>query len=532
MRLDCVACARPLLLAGRDPLGVRAGVLLQGDHEGRPHLRLQRRRQRRALREDRRDGHRHHQAGRRPERRDGRRRQRARPAALLLQARHLRAGAGAGRRRSRRSSGATARRASRPTTPTSRSRTACRCASPRELPTTTRSSPGTPARGDRRGVVPHPPRQVQARRLDDQALADLRDAAELSRRSPAPTSARSSRTRRSTSTSRKGKGTFRVHVGQFKPPFGAQEMTSSGSQMFVDRALVSNSFFRGRETGVALWGATPNNKFEWRVGMFNGNGLTRTVNDNDKFQYNARLMWQPNGSQVLNQRAWVTGALYSESDFESTTTPIYAVAHQLGEPEQLRRHDRQRPEVERRQRRRHLQVQGLLRRTGCIRRRSARRRPAPSSTPSGGFIQAGKLFSRRRYEVALRYGQFDPTDLTAREQRQRRSRGAFSYYYARHGLKWQSDFGQVEVQAGPTGADGEDVRDPIAAAVHLLSYAIRHVSASLDEPATIGGSAMKRALVGTAVAASRRPRSSDGAGGHRSTRRCRRISGSAACRAA
>ena len=43
-------------------------------------------------------------------------------------------------------------------------------------------------------------------------------------------------------------------------------MTSSGNQMFVDRALVSESFFRGRETGAALWGATPNNKFEWRVG--------------------------------------------------------------------------------------------------------------------------------------------------------------------------------------------------------------------------------------------------------------------------
>ena len=54
----------------------------------------------------------------------------------------------------------------------------------------------------------------------------------------------------------KGKGLFRLHVGQFKAPFGAQEMTSSGSQQFVDRALVSNSFFRGRETGVALWGAT------------------------------------------------------------------------------------------------------------------------------------------------------------------------------------------------------------------------------------------------------------------------------------
>ena len=74
----------------------------------------------------------------------------------------------------------------------------------------------------------------------------------------------------------KGKGLFRVHVGQFKVPYGAQEMTSSGNQQFVDRALVSNSFFRGRETGVALWGATPNNKLEWRVGMFNGNSMTRS----------------------------------------------------------------------------------------------------------------------------------------------------------------------------------------------------------------------------------------------------------------
>ena len=49
---------------------------------------------------------------------------------------------------------------------------------------------------------------------------------------------------------------------------------------------------------------------EYRVGMFNGNGLTRPSNDNDKFQYNARLMWQPNGNQVLAQRAWVSGALY------------------------------------------------------------------------------------------------------------------------------------------------------------------------------------------------------------------------------
>jgi phosphate-selective porin OprO and OprP len=247
-----------------------------------------------------------------------------------------------------------------------------------------------------------------------------------------------------------GNGTFRVHVGQFKPPFGAQELTSSGSQMFVDRALVSNSFFRGRETGVALWGATSNSKLEWRFGMFNGNGLTRTVNDNNKFQYNARVMWQPNGSQVLNQRAWITGALYSESDFESTTAPIYAVAinwENLDNFAATTGTDLKSNVVS---------VDGIYKFKGFSVNgmySQASRRPETGARfdSSGGFIQAGKLFSRRRYEVALRYGRFDPSDLTT-VNNINEVRGAFNYYYARHGLKWQSDFGRVEVQAGPTAA--------------------------------------------------------------------------------
>jgi hypothetical protein len=244
----------------------------------------------------------------------------------------------------------------------------------------------------------------------------------------------------------KGKGLFRAHIGQFKPPYGGQELTSSGSQQFVDRALVSNVFFRGRDTGVALWGATSNNKFEWRVGMFNGNGLTRTTNDNDKFQYNARLMWQPNGSQVLNQRAWVTGALYSESDFESTTAPIYAVAINWENQNNFV------ATTGNDQKWNAYSVDGIWKYLGFSVNGMyafAQREPetGPKFDATGGFIQAGKLFSRRRYEVAVRYGTSDPSDLASRNTTQE-IRGALNYYYARHGLKWQTDFGQVDVQSG------------------------------------------------------------------------------------
>jgi hypothetical protein len=247
----------------------------------------------------------------------------------------------------------------------------------------------------------------------------------------------------------KGQGTFRVHAGQFKPPFGAQEMTSSGSQQFVDRSLVSNLYFRGRETGVALWGATKNNKLEWRIGMFNGNGMTRTINDNDKFQYNARLMWQPNGSQVLNQRAWVTGALYSEADHESTTTPIYAVAVNW-EKQDNRRVTLGDTGANNDQRWNLYSFDGIYKYKGFSTNGMytfGTRTPETGEEfdSSGGFIQAGYLFSRRRYELAVRYAMHDPSELTGHNNITE-VRGAFSWYYARHGLKWQTDIGQVQTQ--------------------------------------------------------------------------------------
>ena len=150
-------------------------------------------------------------------------------------------------------------------------------------------------------------------------------------------------------------------AGQFKVPSFLQQLTSSGNQSFVDRSIVSDEFARGRDTGFAVQGVLFSNKLEYRAGIFNGNGLTRTINDNASFQTNARLMWQPNGNQVLVQRAWVSGALYSEADFESTTRAALCVRAEL-RAQRLPRDDHgRRPEVGHRRRGRHLQIQGRVR---------------------------------------------------------------------------------------------------------------------------------------------------------------------------
>ena len=83
-----------------------------------------------------------------------------------------------------------------------------------------------------------------------------------------------------------------MRFGQFKAPYGRQQLTSSGAQQFVDRAITDGRYNPGRETGLALWGTLGGNKLEWRVMVSNGNGRSQAANDNDKFLWSGRVQWQ------------------------------------------------------------------------------------------------------------------------------------------------------------------------------------------------------------------------------------------------
>ena len=250
---------------------------------------------------------------------------------------------------------------------------------------------------------------------------------------------------------------FRVVFGQFKPPFGRQEMTSSGNQQFVDRALGSNEFARGRDTGVAVQGVTPNNKWEYRFGVFNGNGLTRPTNDNASVQVNGRLMWQPNGSQPLAQRAWVSGALYSESDFESTTVPIYALAlvYEHNDFHRTTTGNDLKSDI--------VGIDGIYKYKGIFATGEyyfRKRTPETGAKfdANGGFVQFGVMLNQfRTWEAAFRYGTRDVNNNLGNDNIDE-IRGGISYYYRRHTLKFQTDVGQVSTGLGATaGTKRKDV---------------------------------------------------------------------------
>jgi phosphate-selective porin OprO/OprP len=247
----------------------------------------------------------------------------------------------------------------------------------------------------------------------------------------------------------KGERRFMVKFGQYKVPFGHQELTSSGSQQLVDRALVSNQYARGRDMGIQLWGRTWGDRIEWRAGAFNGNGLTRTANDNDEFQYNARLMIQPNGVVPLAAGLGNSGPLFSEGDFESTDRPIWALAVNYEKNDFFRATTGVdlRDDV--------WGFDGVFKYKGVyltseyyIRERepeaAANGTPGVKFDSDGWFVQGGyAMGAKRQWEIAGRYGSYDPTSLTASND-QKEWRVGGSYYYVKHALKVQADYGQIE----------------------------------------------------------------------------------------
>ena len=232
----------------------------------------------------------------------------------------------------------------------------------------------------------------------------------------------------------KGKKTFQLKAGQFKVPFGRQELASSGSQQFVARAIASGEFARGRDIGVQFWGQPAGGKFDWRFGIFNGNGRTVSRNDNDKYQINARATWQPFGD-----------VKYSEGDFESTTKPLFALS---GQYESNDRHGATTADdVDR-------EIVGgdvVFKYKGFsafaeIFQASNDREIAADFDSEGLIAQVGYFVIPKRLELAVRLSEIDPD--TDRDNNERTETGfAIGYFFNKHPHKLQADFREIENKA-------------------------------------------------------------------------------------
>jgi phosphate-selective porin len=125
---------------------------------------------------------------------------------------------------------------------------------------------------------------------------------------------------------------FQVKVGQYKAPFGMEQLNQDPKLFTAERSQVTSALTPERQVGIQIWGkpftnALPEQKdlVTYWVGMFNGNGRNITVNDNDQYMYAGRLELQPWKGKLGGQEAWVKlggDALHSRDASGTVLSPV------------------------------------------------------------------------------------------------------------------------------------------------------------------------------------------------------------------
>lgn len=102
-----------------------------------------------------------------------------------------------------------------------------------------------------------------------------------------------------------------VRFGQFKTPFGYEQLASDTKIYTAERALPSDRLTLGRQIGIMLHGGDGKKPLHYAIGAFNGTGTNFGGNDNDKFLWvgraGARLARAKLGRAELK---WDLGAGY------------------------------------------------------------------------------------------------------------------------------------------------------------------------------------------------------------------------------
>jgi len=117
-----------------------------------------------------------------------------------------------------------------------------------------------------------------------------------------------------------------VRVGQFKTPFGFEQLYPDPNLYFAERSLASDRLTPGRQLGAQIGGEAWYERFNWALGLFNGNGINQNFNDNNRFLEAARVSVAPVSGRYFDQPGrWTVGI----NTFHSGDTSV-AVATEFG----------------------------------------------------------------------------------------------------------------------------------------------------------------------------------------------------------
>jgi phosphate-selective porin OprO and OprP len=118
-----------------------------------------------------------------------------------------------------------------------------------------------------------------------------------------------------------------VKLGQFKAPFGLEQLTSDTKLFTIERSQVTEALTPERQIGIQVWGKPfadlwPEEKdfVTYSAGVFNGSGRNTTTNDNNEYMYAARLEAQLFAGKLggLDASAKIGGDYFTSRDDKGT----------------------------------------------------------------------------------------------------------------------------------------------------------------------------------------------------------------------
>lgn len=248
---------------------------------------------------------------------------------------------------------------------------------------------------------------------------------------------------------------FALTLGQYKPPQSRQELTSSGSQLFVDRSLANETFNLGRDIGLTASGQFADHRVEYMVGVFNGNGPNQG-NAGNEHMIAGRIDVNPLGAFKMDEAGWPEekpllniGASYAREkmtasdageingdndvldkalDIDGIGEAAFAAA--FGD------------ELEWNVYTANLHLKWLGATLGAEYYRLNAEPDAGSDWDADGYyVQAGYQVIPKTLEVAARYSAIESKDDNAFEKFDKsETQFGVNYYFARHNAKLQADY--------------------------------------------------------------------------------------------
>lgn len=237
---------------------------------------------------------------------------------------------------------------------------------------------------------------------------------------------------------------YRVQMGQFKTPFGLQQLVSSGRLQFVDRAITDSKFTAGRDVGVMVSGPLNEALVGYQAGIFNGAGESALQTTTMPLLV-GRVFYQPLGAYALSE-----GAV----DNVDRQTLLLGLSARTGRQARGRTAT---GVVENADRQTALGVELGYRRPRFqstaeyfwMTEEVSNPVSGPDLDSYGFHAQAGYLVAPRT-EVGIRYALVNG-DADADEGNVQEVRGVVGYFWRAHNVKLQADVGQVRFGAGYGG---------------------------------------------------------------------------------